>query len=570
MFAIGTYPLARHLATLTSTKTFDPVVTPTGARFTGDLFVTWGLGYVADVTGIRVFIEDVIDPGGDYHNLVFSYPFDWDLIGQFTWSGSGWLGAIAVRLLFTNYNLTVDGACNWLFEFDQLDFEIYIGGIWVTVYTIGPQSMGGTGFDKREDAAEMIPYAEYSPAFTALSPPTCALYDDKPSYLNNARAILVGGWERYDGSTWIRDNVRSFSTGLGNTPGCSCFSDPPGFTAVDSASITTEMFVQDEFIRSPKTTQDFCPSGCTGDAIHDVWTLRQKITSRFNEVKAVADTWGIRDLNVHTFELGCLGSETPVESDTPHLDLPTTYCEETRSITYTDGSTTCNVGTNHCTCMPPDGPVFPPANPQFCYWGGTIVITWPTAPPCSLALGCLSADTTDSGRHSLGWVQDGTFWLQSSDNKGVSWPEKDSGLAAECCCIDYDKQLQPTPLFAWLEDGGVIKRYRTDDEGDSYGMPTTVSTGTGNSFPAARVRRAGLMYQYWIHETAGVYDVKGRIDDRAGNVVVAEFTAITGVEKAGLTAELWPDAGGVLKIALWVIQGGSKVRHLSDNGQAFA
>jgi hypothetical protein len=489
----------------------------------------------------------------------------------FVWSGTGYLGSISVRLEFTDWNHEADSDCNWLLEFSQLHIQVLIGGVWATVYTIGPQSDAGNDFDKRYETSALLPYAAYAPAVVALGAPVCAGdYDSQPGYLNNAFSSFVGGYEVYDGSTWQRDTIKLFSVGLANTPACSCFVDPPGGTAANSAEITTEAFTQDQVIRGPKTTRDFCPDGCVGTAIHDVWTLTQKTTSRLNSITACADNWGIKDLNVHTFELGCTGSETPVTSDTLHPALAITYSQETRSIINTEGSITCHFGPNHCACVAPDGPVYPPANPLFCFFGGEIDITWPTAPPCSLALMCLASDVTDAGRHSLGWTQDGTFWLASSDNKGTSWPEKDSGLSASCCAIAYDRQIQPTPLFVWVEDGGAIKRYRTDNEGDSYGMPTTVSTGTGNSFPSARIRRAGLVYQYWIHETAGVYDVLGRIDDRAENIVVAEFTAITGVEKSGLTAEDFVDADGQHKIALWVIQGGSKVRWVSENGQSFA
>jgi hypothetical protein len=121
-----------------------------------------------------------------------------------------------------------------------------------------------------------------------------------------------------------------------------------------------------------------------------------------------------------------------------------------------------------------------------------------------------------------------------------------------------------------LEDSGVIKDQFTTDQGDTFSVATTISTGSDNSKPTQVICNDGTRFIYWI-KGAGPYNVYGRIEDASGAALATAFavTGVGNVDDAGISVAE-STVLGARRLVLQVIQSGAVVYYTSTDGRTFA
>lgn len=179
-------------------------------------------------------------------------------------------------------------------------------------------------------------------------------------------------------------------------------------------------------------------------------------------------------------------------------------------------------------------------------------------------------DVSLGQEHYRAFINDGTVWFSTSPNR-LAWVDFDTGLAGEWACVRVHRHGKTRVITLFVEDAGAIKKYESTDQGETWTMATTLSSGSDNVQPCACVSLDGTTYVYWI-KGSGPYDIYHCRLDASGAVVLAA-TAVTGVgnvDLAGIAVDESNVAPGGRRIVLQVIQSGAVVHYVSTDGVAFS
>lgn len=181
----------------------------------------------------------------------------------------------------------------------------------------------------------------------------------------------------------------------------------------------------------------------------------------------------------------------------------------------------------------------------------------------------VSYDVARGGEHYRAFVASGTAWFSTSAN-ALGWTDADTGLSAEWVSVRVARGRRTRPVYLTLEDSGVIKDQLTTDQGDTFSVATTISTGSDNSKPTQVICTDGTRFIYWI-KGSGPYDVYGRIEDASGAALATAFavTGVGNVDDAGISVAE-STVLGARRLVLQVIQSGAVVYYTSTDGRTFS
>jgi len=164
--------------------------------------------------------------------------------------------------------------------------------------------------------------------------------------------------------------------------------------------------------------------------------------------------------------------------------------------------------------------------------------------------------------HFRAYLKGGTIWVGRADNAFTGgYNDHDTGIAANSVCIRGQGRDENRTLYLAYEVGGNVKLRSSVDAGESWSVSTTIAAG---KTPAIEIGLNGVRYLYWVDGT----DVKGKNYDRAGNTL-ATFTAVTGVDDAGIAVQEYVQGNGLHHIEMLVVIGGNVTSYTSHDGRVF-
>lgn len=498
--------------------------------------ITWGLPYVATITGIEVHFRSEIDAFA-VENYDIDVTTPW---GSFNYTGAVWLADAEVRIEIDDALLEVQTNCDWAFSFTEL--RIYVsrnGGAEVLENTIAAQSQSGIGFDLREDICwqktlpmegEAIPICIGS---GTLPDEDCAeTYASQPTYHDETNCSILGGWQWWDDGAFADDPV---SVQLPDQPEttCECPGAQPTCNEVDPFE-SYNLAVSGKFL-STLTKVDLgtteCDCGGIQNQILEYFDRIYTVDYNFAEIGGIPETSGIVN-HRYAATIGC-----GLDTDSTDETIPET-------ITYCEASTTVDrqLTTQHCCAIlqfsicPVENPPCDPCSVEdtdVCCTGTYRLTEWPTLQGCGGTAGNVWHDMGASNRHIRGYIENSNLQIQRSSNTYpfIWFLEPDVLPDIDWSCGRIDKHSKSQLLVLIAETLGDVKVYESTDEGTLWSEILTLGTGTK---PAVVIGRTGHRHYFWIDGTA----IKGVIYDAAGNVLEAEFTAVaSGVDDSGIAAE---------------------------------
>ena len=236
------------------------------------------------------------------------------------------------------------------------------------------------------------------------------------------------------------------------------------------------------------------------------------------------------------------------------------------------GPVPCLIGeTRSCTPFDPTVPANIPPD-VYCYFTITVVMTWPTKPPCG-GDGCIQSMDVDwsYGTHvKLLILGTGDIEIYQAGNSGspLSWSLVQTlAYSASSACIRIDRTSADQKVYLDVEISGTIYTYTAPNAAGTFTLATTIATGVK---PLRIIGRDGRFFLYWIDGSA----IKGQIRDRAGNVVFSTFTVVaSGVDDQCLSGDedSFVNADNAIerRVILDSVEGGSVVERTSDDGVTF-
>lgn len=162
----------------------------------------------------------------------------------------------------------------------------------------------------------------------------------------------------------------------------------------------------------------------------------------------------------------------------------------------------------------------------------------------------LSADLSDTLRAARAYLKNGTIRLEFATlPDGSEWSDGDTDISgASRPCVRYRRSDRMGGILLVYEtdeddDGSfdIIRRV-TNDEGGSFSLPITVFAA-GYQFPTLAVSPTGMESHFAIRDSDSA--IRGVVLEGQGNVQVAEFTAVSGVEADAIAAFVNPRTGRV-------------------------
>lgn len=169
--------------------------------------------------------------------------------------------------------------------------------------------------------------------------------------------------------------------------------------------------------------------------------------------------------------------------------------------------------------------------------------------------------------HVRAYIQGGTIWFGWADNRfSVGYSDADTAITANSVCIRGEGRTKLRRLVMWYEVGGAVKEVTSEDRGVTWSVATTIATG---KTPAGEVCMDNQKLIYYV-VTGTPNVIKGKRYDAAGNLLGSEFTAVSGVDDAGVAVQEYMRQGGVRMIELLCVVSGSVTRYTSSDGITFA
>lgn len=172
-------------------------------------------------------------------------------------------------------------------------------------------------------------------------------------------------------------------------------------------------------------------------------------------------------------------------------------------------------------------------------------------------------------RHAVAYIGDsGTVWFGIGDNPSLdAIAFSDTGITADSCSLSYAR-TGANLVNLYTADAGSVTRQTSEDDGETFGMATTIGSGTQ---VAAKVARNGIEYVYRVNSGA----ITGKIYDQRGTVIESDFTVVaSGVDDLQIGVDVWYHTdsaqAGKMRVVLWYIASGTLTRIESPDGKTFS
>jgi hypothetical protein len=521
--------------------------------FGGFIQVTWGNAYVENAMGIL---------GSFALNENFNLHTPWGqyLVGPLP----GAISSGHLRVVIANCALAVTADCHWTLSWDSVTCYLqYGGGAETSVLTAAAGSMSGAGYDERLNTTELGTGWTVNPGSYTSS----CIARPVDAAVSAADSLSMGGGYEYKGSggAWVQDAVEFDTSGSGGT--CSCSEPLPAISGTDSYNvglanqISASVTVNAYPISCPACIS---PSGTAFDTdqttvFTSVDYVRIKASSSSVTSQTVSDTWAC---NLNGFGTSGTSSSTTAS--------PPTVCSSQREssrayIKYTKISVADGSGSPPPCIDPPD--CYACAGPDGCSWTAQANVDWPTLPACvpDIPQG-ISYDVHPDLGHYRSYVSGGTAWVGRSANCCIQtggWSDSDTSLPADLTWLRVDHKDFGRRLGLLIAKSDVLTLQISTNDGGSWGMATTLGSGTFGSLHIGADRR------WWAYGLNGT-NIVGYILDAAGNILTGPFTCVAGVDNTGFDAHSSDVTGGGRRMAILCSVGGVLMIYTSADGMHFA
>lgn len=184
----------------------------------------------------------------------------------------------------------------------------------------------------------------------------------------------------------------------------------------------------------------------------------------------------------------------------------------------------------------------------------------------TLAGNCTAADVSPAQQATYGVVtaSGGVKLYHSRAHNGTNWDEVTTPITnAECLSLAYQKHSGSMTLIIIVDTtSGEVKRYTTDDEGNTVSVATTIGTGAHGT---VCVSPNGMEYIFFRTSSSNIQRVKR---DPMGNVITAASNVVTGNVSDDEIACYW--RLGVVYLIYTHTTNGITIVSSSDDAETFS
>jgi hypothetical protein len=184
----------------------------------------------------------------------------------------------------------------------------------------------------------------------------------------------------------------------------------------------------------------------------------------------------------------------------------------------------------------------------------------------TLAGNCTAADVSPAQQATYGVVtaSGGVKLYHSRAHNGTNWDEVTTPITnAECLSLAYQKHSGAMTLIIIVDTtSGEVKRYTTDDEGNTVSVATTIGTGAHGT---VCVSPNGMEYIFFRTSSSNIQRVKR---DPMGNVITAASNVVTGNVSDDEIACYW--RLGVVYLIYTHTTNGITIVSSSDDAETFS
>jgi hypothetical protein len=184
----------------------------------------------------------------------------------------------------------------------------------------------------------------------------------------------------------------------------------------------------------------------------------------------------------------------------------------------------------------------------------------------TLAGNCTAADVSPAQQATYGVItaSGGVKLYHSRAHNGTNWDEVTTPITnAECLSLAYQKHSGAMSLIIIVDTtSGEVKRYTTDDEGDTVSVATTIGTGAHGT---VCVSPNGMEYIFFRTSSSNIQRVKR---DPMGNVITSASNVVTGNVSDDEIACYW--RLGVVYLIYTHTTNGITIVSSSDDAETFS
>lgn len=187
------------------------------------------------------------------------------------------------------------------------------------------------------------------------------------------------------------------------------------------------------------------------------------------------------------------------------------------------------------------------------------------------ATGNVWHDQSNGGRHVRGYISAGFLQIQRSSNtQPFVWDLLPDRFECDWSTGRFQHASPSEPLYVIYDVAGEINLGISYDHGETWQKSEPIPIAVTGAKPTMVIsRHTGKRYLYWLDGS----DIKGTILDSADNVLEATFTAVSGVDDAGIAAmeRVYHDGTNPARhqIVLTYLVGGVVTESFSDDGNNF-
>jgi hypothetical protein len=184
----------------------------------------------------------------------------------------------------------------------------------------------------------------------------------------------------------------------------------------------------------------------------------------------------------------------------------------------------------------------------------------------TLAGNCTAADVSPAQQATYGVItaSGGVKLYHSRAHNGTNWDEVTTPITnAECLSLAYQKHSGAMSLIIIVDTtSGEVKRYTTDDEGNTVSVATTIGTGAHGT---VCVSPNGMEYIFFRTSSSNIQRVKR---DPMGNVITSASNVVTGNVSDDEIACYW--RLGVVYLIYTHTTNGITIVSSSDDAETFS
>jgi hypothetical protein len=481
--------------------------------------------------------------------------------GSYSSTGGSWNTSHDSTMEIDGLYLTVAADCTYEFGFDELRW--YDEG--VLKATIGAQVETGSGFDLRLDVVRLMALvnedevsaicdqtSDVDPAtYTCATGP--GYYSAETTWDDEVGNSVVGGYQWYNGSTWVNDPV-SLESISNPTSGCGCITALPTISEAESYTVRVDAAYSDIKTKTDLGTSSCsCPSG--GGQTWDFW--KYNITNAYSTawVDIIPNTSGILNHTVEAevtcYEDSDTSSTTSEGAETfGQMKAEIWNLEVEKFCAHNVSSTPCIVG-EECTGLPT-------YTSSGCCTYIRQEVSWPDLPKCVFEGPGVQYDVSHGLTHWRAYIEaaTGKVYVGYTPNNLPAWSDRDSGLTADHIAMRLDRATNQILLLT--ETAGTITLY-TSADGKSF---SSVTTWSGYR-PALLIGRDRKRHIAWFDGTS---KVKSQIRDAANTVIKASFDAVSSVDDDQIALDEAHLADGSKLLVMLVVGSGSVKEYTSPDG----